>query len=147
MNNHSGEFIGTSCAVLSWFFGGVDGPLKVLLTFVIVDYILGTVGAIIERKVSATEGFRWTNRKVIILLLVCVAHLIGKEIFNNVVPLRDIVICFYIASEGMSIIENADRAKVPIPNVLKKIFEKLRGKYKDDEGENTAEQSNYNHAD
>ena len=131
MNEHNGGFIGASCAVLSWFFGGVDGPLKVLLTFVIVDYILGTVGAIIEHKVSATEGFRWTNRKVIILILVGVAHLIGKEIFNNAVPLRNIVICFYIASEGMSIIENADRANVPIPSVLKKVFKKLHEKYKD----------------
>ena len=55
MNEHNGGFIGASCAVLSWFFGGVDGPLKVLLTFVIVDYILGTVGAIIEHKVTAPK--------------------------------------------------------------------------------------------
>ncbi len=131
-NNGSG-FISVTCAVLSWFFGGVDGPLKVLITFIVIDYTLGTIGAIINHKVNATEGFKWTNRKVIILVLVGVAHIIGKEVFNNTVPLRDIVICFYIASEGMSIVENADRAKVPIPGVLKKIFEKLRDK--DNEGE------------
>ena len=135
MNENNSGFIGASCAILSWYFGGMDGPLKVLLTFVIVDYILGTIGAIIEHTVSATEGFKWTNRKVTILILVGVAHLIGKEIFNNIIPLRDIVICFYIASEGMSIIENADRAKVPIPKALKKIFEKLREKYKEDDNE------------
>ena len=136
MNENNSGFIGAFCAILSWFFGGVDGPLKVLLAFVIVDYILGTIGAIIERKVTAAEGFKWTNRKVVILVLVGVAHLIGKEIFHNVVPLRDIVICFYIASEGMSIIENADRAKVPVPAVLKKIFIKLHDRQNEEREKN-----------
>lgn len=134
MNDNNGSgFISALCAILSWFFGGIDGPFKVLLAFVIIDYILGTVGAIIEHKVNATEGFKWTNRKVTIFLLVGVAHVVGTEVFNNTIPLRDAVICFYIASEGTSIIENADRAKVPIPRALKKFFEKLRDK--DNEGE------------
>ncbi|MBR0252373.1 MAG: phage holin family protein [Synergistaceae bacterium] len=137
MNENNTGFVSILVAILSWFYGGIDGPLKVLLTFVVIDYVLGTIGAIIEHKLSAIEGFRWTNRKVTILILVGISHLIGKEILNNVVPLRDIVICFYIASEGMSIIENADRAKVPIPDVLKKIFVKLKDK--NDEEKTTSE--------
>ena len=116
------------CAVLSWFFGDIDGPFKVLLALVIVDYTLGTIGAAFEHKLSAIEGFKWTNRKIIIFILVGVAHVIGKEVFGNALLLRDSVIYFYIASEGMSVIENADRAKVPIPKYLKNLFEKLRDK-------------------
>ena len=132
--NYGGGIVGGCssilCAILSWYFGNIDGPFKVLLAFVIVDYLLGTAGAAIEHKLNATEGFRWTSRKIIIFILVGIAHVIGREIFGNALLLRDTVIYFYIANEGMSIIENADRAKVPIPDALKKFFEKLKDKDK-----------------
>lgn len=134
MNEDTGGFIGVLCAILSWFFGGIDGTLKVLMTFMVIDYTLGLIGAIINHSVSADEGFKWTTRKFIILLIVGVAHLIGTEILKDSIPLRDFVICFYIASEGMSIVENADRVKVPIPKALKNVFEKLRDKEEENEG-------------
>ena len=60
-----------------------------------------------------------------IFVLVGVAHIIGKEVFGNEIVLRDMVTYFYIANEGMSIIENAAKANVPIPEGLKNLFEKL----------------------
>lgn len=135
--NYGGGIVGgcssVMCAVLSWYFGNVDGPFKILLAFVIIDYVLGTIGAAIEHKLSADEGFKWTERKIIIFVLVGVAHVIGRDVFGNALLLREPVIYFYITCEGWSIIENADRAKVPIPGALKKIFAKLQDKNDEEE--------------
>ncbi len=120
----SGFFSGV-CMILTWFFGTFDGALRVLIAFVIVDYVLGVTAAAVERRLCSSEGFKGIRKKMIIFMLVGVAHIIGKEVFGNEIVLRDMVTYFYIANEGMSIIENAAKANVPIPEGLKNLFEKL----------------------
>ena len=115
------------CMIFTWFFGYFDGALRVLIAFVIVDYILGVTAAAIEGRLSSAEGFKGIRKKMIIFALIGVAHVVGKEVFGNELMLRDMVTYFYIANEGMSIIENAAAANVPIPDGLKKFFEKLHG--------------------
>ena len=123
-NTNSGA-LAFLCAILSWFLGEFDGPFKVILTLAIVDYALGTIGATLEHKLSSRGAFEWTSRKVIMFLFIGVAQVIGRELGGVFLQMRDIVIYFYIANEGISIIENADRAKVPVPEILKKIFKQL----------------------
>lgn len=41
---------------------------------------------------------------------------------------RSLVVCFYIANEGLSILENTGEAGVPIPTALKDALEQIRKK-------------------
>lgn len=61
-------------AFLGWFLGGLDGFLYVLLIFMVADYITGVLCAINEHKLSSEIGFRGLTRKMLILLLVGIAH-------------------------------------------------------------------------
>ncbi|SKA11655.1 toxin secretion/phage lysis holin [Pilibacter termitis] len=116
---------------LGWFLGGVDGSLFTLLAFVIVDYLTGVLRAITEKKLSSQIGSIGITKKVMIFLLVGIAHMLDVEIIGNGNVLRDAVIFFYISNEGISIIENAVKIGLPIPEKLKDVLEQIT-KHKED---------------
>ncbi|MTI80449.1 MAG: phage holin family protein [Firmicutes bacterium] len=51
---------------LGWFFGGLDGFLYALITFVVVDYVTGVMVAIIDKRLSSDIGARGIFKKVLI---------------------------------------------------------------------------------
>ena len=110
---------------LGWFLGGADGSLFTLLAFVMVDYITGVLRAVNEKKLSSSIGSKGITKKVMIFLLVGIAHMLDVEIIGNGNVLRDAVIFFYISNEGLSLIENSAHLGLPIPNKLKEVLEQL----------------------
>ena len=110
----------------SYVFGGFDSLLIALLSLMILDYISGIVKAIYNKNLNSTIGFRGLLKKVMILLVVVLVSVLQKAI-SGVIPLRDIVLMFYIANEGISIIENLG-AVIPIPEKVKQFFEQLQNK-------------------
>lgn len=110
----------------SYVFGGFDSLLIALLSLMILDYISGIVKAIYNKNLNSTIGFRGLLKKVMILLVVVLVSVLQKAI-SGVVPLRDIVLMFYIANEGISIIENLG-AVIPIPEKVRQFFEQLQNK-------------------
>ncbi|QRN84829.1 phage holin family protein [Clostridia bacterium] len=115
-------------AYLGYFLGGWDGFLYALVAFVVVDYITGIMVAIVDRKLSSEVGFRGIFKKVIIFALVGIAHLLDAEIVGSGSALRTAIIFFYLSNEGISILENAGRIGLPVPNKLLEIMEQLNKK-------------------
>lgn len=113
---------------LGWFLGGWDGFLYALVAFVVVDYLTGLMAAAVERKLSSEIGFRGICRKVLIFMLVGIGHILDANIIGDGSVLRTAVIFFYISNEGISIVENAGRIGLPIPQKLKGILEQLKTK-------------------
>ncbi len=112
---------------LGWFLGGCDGLLYALLAFVVVDYITGLMAAAVEKKKLSSEvGFKGIFRKVIIFSLVAVGHIVDSYVIRQGSVLRTAVIFFYLSNEGISILENAARTGLPIPEKLKGVLEQLR---------------------
>ena len=111
---------------LGWFLGGYDGFLYALIAFVVIDYILGVMCAIIEKHLSSDVGARGIFKKVVIFSLVCVAHIIDQNIIGDGSAIRTAVIFFYLSNEGISIIENATRLGLPIPKKLVDVLEQLK---------------------
>lgn len=113
--------------VMGWLFGGVDGFLYALVAFVVIDYITGVLAAIYTKQLSSEVGFKGIAKKVAIFLLVGIGNVIDIEILKAGAILRTAVIFFYLSNEGISIIENAARLELPVPeklvNVLKQIKE------------------------
>lgn len=113
---------------LSVFLGPLDGLLIALVVFIVADYITGVTAAILKRELSSGVGFRGILRKVIILLIVGIANLLDVYVLKAGSMLRSMVIFFYIANEGLSIIENAGECGLPIPKKLREILAQLRDK-------------------
>ena len=105
--------------LLGWFFGGRDGFVNVLLTFVVIDYIMGLMAAYSRHELSSSIGFKGIFKKVSIFCLVGVAHVVDVHVLGDTATLRTTVSLFYIANEGISILENADELGIPIPQFLK----------------------------
>lgn len=110
------------------FLGGVDIMLWTLLGFVTVDYLTGLLGAFIERKVSSAIGARGIAKKVMIFLLVGLAHLLDTAVLGGTAALRGAVICFYIANEGISVLENTARLGLPVPERMRAALAQLKEK-------------------
>lgn len=109
---------------LGWFLGGFDTMLITLLIFIVIDYISGVINAIYKKKLCSSIGFKGILRKVLIILLVGSVNLLGIAI--NMDSLRYMVIAFYLANEGISIIENAAKIGVPVPQKIIDVLEQLR---------------------
>ena len=61
------------------------------------------------------------------IFIVIVCAYIMQIVINNTVPLREMVIMFFIANEGISLLENAAEL-IPIPEKLKEVLLQLRDK-------------------
>lgn len=110
---------------LGWFLGGCDGLLFALIAFVVIDYITGVMCAINDHTLSSEVGFRGICRKVLIFLLVGIANILDVQVIGTGSVLRTAVIFFYISNEGVSLLENAGRLGLPIPQKLKDILAQL----------------------
>lgn len=112
-------------ALLGAFLGGFDGFLYALIVFVIIDYITGVVVGIAEKKLSSEIGFKGIARKVLIFLLVAIAHIVDTKVLGSSSAIRTAVIFFYISNEGISILENTAKLGLPIPRKLKETLDQL----------------------
>ena len=110
---------------LGYFLGGLDGLMIALVIFVVLDYVTGIMCAIADKKLSSSVGFKGICRKVLIFLLVGVAHIVDLHVVGSGSVLRGAVVCFYLSNEGVSMLENAAHLGLPIPEKLKAILEQL----------------------
>ena len=117
---------------LGYFLGGCDGLLFALVVFAVVDYITGVMCAISDKKLSSHVGFKGICRKVIIFMLVGIAHMIDVNVIATGSILRTAVIFFYLSNEGVSLLENAGHLGLPIPEKLKVVLEQLHDRAEKD---------------
>ncbi|NQI35117.1 phage holin family protein [Streptococcus suis] len=106
-------------------FGELDGILYALLVFIIIDYLTGIFAAVIEKQLSSSIGFRGIFKKIAILFLVSIGHLIDTAIIKQGGTIRTMVIFFYLSNEGLSILENTVRIGLPIPEKLQAILKQI----------------------
>lgn len=119
--------------LLSWIFlltGGEDKVIVCLLVLMVIDYLTGVLKAAHNKEINSQKGFKGFIKKIIILCIIVVAYRldIAFDMLEFKYNCRFITICFYIANEGISILENAINVGVPVPNKLKEIFEQCKNK-------------------
>ena len=113
---------------IGWFWGGCDGLIYALITFVVIDYITGVMCAIVSKNLSSEIGFKGLFRKVLIFMLVGIANVVDVQIIGVGSVLRTAVVFFYLSNEGISILENAAVLGLPIPQQLKTALRQLKKK-------------------
>ncbi len=108
------------------WLGGWDVILKALIVLIVLDYITGVLKAIVTKTLSSQIGFIGLIRKIVIFIVVATAVTV-QGIVGDAIPLREIVIIFFICNEGISLLENASEF-VPIPEKLRETLIQLRDK-------------------
>ena len=106
-------------------FGELDGILYALLVFIIIDYLTGIFAAVVEKQLSSSIGFRGIFKKIAILFLVSLGHMIDTAIIKQGGTIRTMVIFFYLSNEGLSILENTVRIGLPISEKLQAILKQI----------------------
>jgi len=117
--------IAAAGAYIGYFLGGWDGFLYALVAFVVIDYLTGVMVAILEKRLSSEVGFRGIFKKVLLFSLVAIGHIIDSKLIQTGSGIRTAVIFFYLSNEGISIIENAAKIGLPIPEKLRAVLEQL----------------------
>lgn len=118
---------------LGYFLGGFDGILYALIALMVLDYVTGVMCAVEAKKLSSAVGFKGICRKVLILILVGIAHITDVHVVGNGSALRTAVVFWYISNEALSIFENSARLGLPVPEKLKQALKQLHGKDDEDE--------------
>ena len=127
LSDYANCVAGVLGGALGWYFGKLDGFLYALLAFSTADYISGVMAAWSNKELSSSIGFKGIAGKVMIFALVGIANTIDMLLFGQADTLRTAVIMFYVANESLSIIENAVKLNVPIPEALKDKLMQIHG--------------------
>lgn len=114
--------------ILTYAFGAWDKCLIILIWFMTIDYISGLLGATIQGKINSQIGFKGILRKATIILVLIVAVLLDRLLNEGTWVFRTLVAYFYIANEGISILENVGKCGVPLPEKLINVLEQLKKK-------------------
>lgn len=108
---------GTLGGMVATILGGWTLALQLLVMLIIIDYITGLMVGFIEKSLSSRTGFRGLFKKLVILMMVCIAAKFDSTL--NTTFLRDVVVFFYVSNEGISVLENTAKLGVPYPPLLK----------------------------
>ena len=121
-------------AAAAWAFGGWDTALAALMICMAVDYISGSIVALVfhnSRKTTSgaynsAYGLKGLCKKGLMLLLVVVAVQADRLLGADYV--RDAVCIGLCVNEILSIVENLGLAGVPLPEAVVKALEQLQSK-------------------
>ena len=121
-------------SVLAAAFGGWDASLMSLTICMGVDYISGSMVALVFHKSNKSEtgsynsayGLKGLCKKCLMLLFVLVAVQMDRLLGADYV--RDAVCIGFCSNEVLSIVENLGLAGIPMPQAIVKSLEQLQKK-------------------
>lgn len=114
--------------VLTYLFGSWDKALAILICFMVMDYITGIIKAWYKKELSSDTGLHGLARKGTILIVLIIAVLLDRLLNEGTWVFRTLVCYFYIANEGISILENIAVLNVPFPTKIKEVLIQLQEK-------------------
>lgn len=121
-------------AALSWMFGGFDESLAALIILMSVDYLSGSIVALVFHNSRKSEtgcynsayGLKGLCKKGLMLLFVLVAAQLDS--LMDTAYIRDAVCIGFCTNEVISITENLGLAGIPLPQSVTKALEQLHSK-------------------
>lgn len=129
--NWTSVIIGTVGGWFAGILGGWDVLLKTILFLVVLDFITGWIKAMYTKQLSSEVGFRGILKKVMVLIVIVAANIL-QQLIGQAIPIREVVIMFFIANEGLSLLENA-AVLIPVPDALKEVLLQIRDGKKEEE--------------
>ncbi len=131
------KFAAAAAGAVISFFTGIPVIMWVLIAMMTLDYVTGLMTGMMGvssktegGKLSSRAAFDGLMRKIMIFLVVILSVLVDLAVqygagvtFNAVTGATCL---WFIASEGVSVLENAAELGVPIPGILRKALELLQ---------------------
>lgn len=118
---------------IAGLYGEWTTALQILCILMVVDYITGVLVAISGKSpktdgggLSSKIGFIGIAKKGFIMLIVLVATQLDRAIGNTAMVFQSATVFYYIANEGLSILENAEAIGVPFPAFIRERLESIR---------------------
>ena len=120
-----GTTTGAIGMVTTYLFGAWNSVLEALIYAMVIDYISGVLAAYVnpDMALDSHKGFQGICKKLMILLLVSLAHFMDNAMGQQLICVA--VTWFFLGNEGLSILENAGKAGIPIPARLKNTLKQL----------------------
>jgi toxin secretion/phage lysis holin len=119
-------FLSILFSVAAFLFGSWSGLLIALIVFIVADYISGIAAAVAQKKISSAIGAKGIAKKIIMLLIVALGHILDLYVVKTGDMVRDLATLFYIANEGISILENCGILGLPVPQKIADILTQLK---------------------
>ena len=110
---------------LVYLWGGFDVAMQCLLVAIVLDYISGIIKAFVLKQLSSSIGLKGILKKFGVLVVVALAVLIDR-VTGESGAIRTLVIYYFVANEGLSIIENMGQAGLHIPKSIKEALKALK---------------------
>ena len=129
-------------ATVGGAIAGIFGEWSILMTILaaamVLDYISGVLVAAFGKSLKSEGGhldskvgFVGLAKKALIIMIVLLATLLDKALGAEAMVFQTATVCYYIANEGISVVENAGLIGLPVPEVVKRALEQMKEK-KDD---------------
>lgn len=128
INTFYNSLVAAFGVIVGFLFGDMRGCLIALICFIVLDFITGVLTGVVEKNLSSEVAYRGIIRKIIELIIVIAAHMIDKYICGTGDVIMTSVCFLFISTEGISLLENAARLGVPIPNKLVETLSQLKVK-------------------
>lgn len=110
----------------TWLFGDWNIALIVLVGFIALDYLVGVIKAFVLKQVSSEIGAKGIAKKGLIFVVLIASVFLDRLINEGTWIFRTMVCYFYIANEGISLLENCACLGLPIPEPLKNALLQLK---------------------
>ena len=123
--NWTSTVIGIVGGFFAAIFGQWDSILWALLVIMVLDYLTGVIKAVYTKNISSEVGFKGLLKKITVLIIVALSNVL-QQITGDNVAIREIVIMFYVANEGISVLENVAVIYPRMPKAIKDILLQIR---------------------
>lgn len=127
--------VALAAGAIAGLYGGWSAMLTILVVMMGIDYVTGVLVAVTGRSaktegggLSSKVGFIGIAKKGVIMLIVLLATLLDQAIGNTAMVFQSATVFYYIANEGLSILENADQLGVRTPAFIHDRLEVMRDK-------------------
>ena len=110
-----------------YLLGGIDIAIQSLLIVIVIDYLTGIASAIYNKELSSKIGFKGIIKKFSYLFVVALSVVIDNLLGQSGL-IRSLVIYFFVANDGLSIIENMAEMNIKLPQKLIDALEQIKKK-------------------
>lgn len=110
-----------------YLMGGIDVALQSLIIVIVIDYLTGIASAVYNKELSSKIGFKGILKKFSYLCVVALSVVIDNLLGQSGL-IRTLVIYFFVANDGLSIVENMVEMNIKLPNKLIDALEQIKKK-------------------
>ena len=125
MKNIVNIITSTLTTALVYYLGGWDIALQLLLFIVVLDYVTGVCKAIYNKNLNSEVGLKGIIKKLGYFIVVAIAVILDR-VTGGTGAIRTLTIYFFVANEGISILENWGAMGLPLPNQLTELLQQIK---------------------